>query len=625
MNERYSKLYSLPQNLYADEMPVVISAGALLKDNLTGKVLAQLKIKNIDDRAIKALTVRLHMFDIASKPLGDSFEYQYLDLDVQRNMEFGTQTPIFLPDHTARSYSVSVVHIIFSDNEEWVNQNESCDWKQLPESVDLIQGLGDAALAEEYQTQFGIDCRYMPLQQDSLWVCACGHINHQNEEICHHCHNALADFLDPELMPALKRIVEERKHRAQERKQRKKKLIQKISCVLIALMIAIPTIVLIYNNLPSTKYKKALELMDYGNYEEAYSILMDGKVAALDGAQDKRFECIYHVMLNYCKFGNGYDVLSFFMENDLDQNSKAWSDCIQRLFDNLYANWDGYWHTDNWYADWYDDNEPIFSILALMEKRGLFSEDIKEMLRTRISQLKNENDYIDAYAHITIIEEKGLALEGIEEMRRNCIYQWSDWLCQNGTWSDSKYFKQTSLHIDATMWHWIYERFFLDIINDSTIYDNYLKQDVAEKLLSYLPASSYPGAKELKEFFTLSFREWFTNNREFAQRKWNEISILRDYVEQDSVINSFLAGEWFTADGYYYFKRDDEMRTTSCNIPQVNEPSGTKYYDIEDLIYYWDDAESNHLAEVYKFTIVDCNTITIFSYQNNQTYTLYRK
>ena len=47
MSERYTKVYECPQNVYAESSPVVISAGALLKDNQTGKILAQLKIRNI--------------------------------------------------------------------------------------------------------------------------------------------------------------------------------------------------------------------------------------------------------------------------------------------------------------------------------------------------------------------------------------------------------------------------------------------------------------------------------------------------------------------------------------------------------------------------------------------------
>ena len=51
MEERYTRLFSLPENLYSAGAPVMIAAGALLKDNQTGKVLAQLKLCSLVDRA----------------------------------------------------------------------------------------------------------------------------------------------------------------------------------------------------------------------------------------------------------------------------------------------------------------------------------------------------------------------------------------------------------------------------------------------------------------------------------------------------------------------------------------------------------------------------------------------
>ena len=73
MSERYAKLSSLPKNLYAEGAPVIVSAGNLLKDNQTGKVLAQLKIKNISAKTVKAAKVRIHALDTTGKALdGDA-------------------------------------------------------------------------------------------------------------------------------------------------------------------------------------------------------------------------------------------------------------------------------------------------------------------------------------------------------------------------------------------------------------------------------------------------------------------------------------------------------------------------------------------------------------------------
>ena len=74
MSERYSRLFTLPENLYAAGSPVVIAAGALLKDNQTGKVIAQLKMRNISPKPIKAATVSIHPLDTVGNPLGGKTE-----------------------------------------------------------------------------------------------------------------------------------------------------------------------------------------------------------------------------------------------------------------------------------------------------------------------------------------------------------------------------------------------------------------------------------------------------------------------------------------------------------------------------------------------------------------------
>lgn len=54
MADRYTKLFSLPADLYAAGSPVIIAAGNLLKDSQTGETLAQLKIQSIAKKTIKA-------------------------------------------------------------------------------------------------------------------------------------------------------------------------------------------------------------------------------------------------------------------------------------------------------------------------------------------------------------------------------------------------------------------------------------------------------------------------------------------------------------------------------------------------------------------------------------------
>ena len=117
MSERYTRLFSLANNLYTEGAPVLIAAGALLKDNRTQTVLAQLKFRNISEKALKAVKVRIHAFDVAGEPLRGVDSFTYLDLTAAPNEEFGKSTPIHLPDATTRSFSVEILSAVYADNE----------------------------------------------------------------------------------------------------------------------------------------------------------------------------------------------------------------------------------------------------------------------------------------------------------------------------------------------------------------------------------------------------------------------------------------------------------------------------------------------------------------------------
>ena len=61
MAERYSQLYLLPEDLYTPGAPLVIAAGALLRDTLTGQLIAQLKLQSITVKTITAVKKTLHI------------------------------------------------------------------------------------------------------------------------------------------------------------------------------------------------------------------------------------------------------------------------------------------------------------------------------------------------------------------------------------------------------------------------------------------------------------------------------------------------------------------------------------------------------------------------------------
>ena len=117
MSERYTRLLSLPTNIGQDGCPVLISAGALLKDNNTGKLLVQLKLRNISKHVIKSVKIKVNAYDTAGMSLKGVEALSYLDLTVARDGEFGSKTPVILPDKTTRSVSVEILSVVYGNGE----------------------------------------------------------------------------------------------------------------------------------------------------------------------------------------------------------------------------------------------------------------------------------------------------------------------------------------------------------------------------------------------------------------------------------------------------------------------------------------------------------------------------
>ena len=270
MSERYSKLFALPQNLYSECAPVLIAAGALLKDNETGKVLAQLKIQNIQNNTTKAATVKIVPLDTVGKPLGNEVEHQYLDLNATRDMDFGQKSPILLPDPATRAFSVSIAEVIFTDNSIWTATETREEALATP--APLKQAFGDRELARQYKIEYGANCKYLYKKEKDLWWCACGALNHQDEPLCHSCQKKAAHLaaLDLERLKTERdaRLKAEQKKAAAKVRTKKATKIAMIAAPII--VVAIAAGMLISDNIQkNSAYGDAMELMDAGNYEEA--------------------------------------------------------------------------------------------------------------------------------------------------------------------------------------------------------------------------------------------------------------------------------------------------------------------------------------------------------------------
>ena len=311
MSERYSKIFLLPENLYTQKAPLLIAAGAMLKDNQTGKILAQLKFQSISDKIIKAITVRIIPKDTIGQPIGEAVDYQYLDLMIERDATYGQREPVNIPYASARSFSAAVTKVIFSDNSVW--SDDDVQWEQLGKPKQLTEVIKDTELLKQYHLTYGKDCKYSFTQIKDLWYCPCGALNREGEATCHKCNKSFSilnsidlDILESARDARLKLEQQKREEIAQKKAEakeaaknraiatgRKTKKIALIAIPVIAAVIVVS--LLIYPNFirPNLEYNKATKMLASGQYENALETFKQ-----LDGYKDSSElikECNYEL------------------------------------------------------------------------------------------------------------------------------------------------------------------------------------------------------------------------------------------------------------------------------------------------------------------------------------------
>ncbi|MFR8002075.1 MAG: hypothetical protein ACLU62_04060 [Hydrogeniiclostridium sp.] len=273
--ERYSSLFRLPKKLYTLGSPLLIAAGALLKDNQTGNILAQIKFRSLSNKEIKAVKVNIKAFDISGAEMQGVDGYQYLDLSAARNAEFGQKTAVPLPDRVTRSFSVACTSVVFSDNTIW-EAEENAVWEPLPKQQNLENLIGN--LAQQYRRDTSVQSHFEPLEYSDLWICSCGAVNRRGESQCCSCavsRNTIFSALNTGLLTqdqaqfeakeAERQKIQEKEQKQRQAKTKKIAIISSAAAVVVIVFVVLVTQVFI----PMQKYNSAVSLMDAGKYKEA--------------------------------------------------------------------------------------------------------------------------------------------------------------------------------------------------------------------------------------------------------------------------------------------------------------------------------------------------------------------
>ena len=308
MAERYTRLFTLAQDLYTPGAPLVIAAGALLKDTQTGQVLAQLKLRSISDAVITAVHLQVIGYDMSRAEICRE-EHQYLDLRISRDDMFGSKEAIPMSKHAVRSFAVKILAVFFEDGSSYAGPDER--WTSLPEQEGLDTRLFDTELIRQYRLETSERSQYVPLVHKDLWLCSCGEINHA-EEPCYRCGRCLEDvkrLLNVELLRERKterlRAEAVRAAREDEKKRSLRYRLKRLALILIPFLLiaAFACSVYWFSSSRARSYDEAMALYESGDYAgaaAAFDRLSRYKDAAAQAARAREEDA---VQTNYIRAG----------------------------------------------------------------------------------------------------------------------------------------------------------------------------------------------------------------------------------------------------------------------------------------------------------------------------------
>lgn len=309
MVERYFRVYVQRERLYTEGAPLIIEAVAVLKDNVTGQKVGQVKFRGISSEAILSVKARVQALDGADREIGKPVEYEYLNLSVQRDDLFGQKEAVPLSEPSALGIKVEVVEVVFHNKTVWNGEDKT--WSPIPKLPSITSVFQDWELVKQYERELGSSNAYFTVnnlftREKDLWFCACGELNRADETKCFKCKRGrqIQEMMDFDLLKKHKeerlaeeqkereeeearreaerkkleaarreqearRAAEEEQRRIEEAKRRKKAKRRKLILGTICVIIVAGAVVTVKVIIPSQKYDQAQSLIEEGKYIEA--------------------------------------------------------------------------------------------------------------------------------------------------------------------------------------------------------------------------------------------------------------------------------------------------------------------------------------------------------------------
>lgn len=520
----------------------------------------------------------------------------------------------------------------------------------MPAPVLLSQYLQSKELAAEYARETTRNAQYVPEYTDAFWRCTCGSLNASAEEKCHSCgcSKELLNFaLNPEALhasmvnyAAQKRAAEE-KARAEQaerirlaeeqvkleqakketeimiaarkgnQKKRRKKIIAISISLAVVLLLGCGVVIF---GIPYFNYHTACNALDNGEYDAAYEVFIE--LGSFMDSEEMANETLYQ-------------------KAEAALEDKQYDSAIQ-IFESLgdYKDSEGQAVEATYQkADAALKDEQYDLAIQIFESLGDYKDSADQVLESKYQkadQYQTDRDYKEAYQ---LFVELGGYKESRDKVLETIMF-WENEALNSSSTLSARIFSRT-VQITSGQFEDFYSviLLFLNEHENADFWYNWGGTDASrnvQTMLKMLP-TSYQETNTLLKLFNLlakysgGYDVLFRENEALMRQCWS-LGFVQDLAKQDDALAFFLEGYW-TGSGYFMkFSKNETSGGTdsSYNLPRIQNPPGVKYFDIEDMTYYVKDGDQNHLADIFRFEIVDYDTINVYCYNNDRTYTLYR-
>ncbi len=170
--------------------PVVVCATRLVLDTKKGELFTSAKFMNVQPDNMRSITFDVICYNESRQQIDIISDISYRGLDVERNMDFGYNRKIPVPNPETRSVEYFIRNVTNIYHQIWENEHHG-RFDRILEQKSLYNSLGDYnRLFLELCARSGIDGTMLtsePVFEEDHWLCACGAFNWGDEITCSQC------------------------------------------------------------------------------------------------------------------------------------------------------------------------------------------------------------------------------------------------------------------------------------------------------------------------------------------------------------------------------------------------------------------------------------------------------